>query len=63
MTDTRIMLASGALFDILDPEGSDFTLGDAKVPLHALAITATALPRRPLYLSLSLQPQPWKFWG
>lgn len=28
MTDTRIMLASGALFDILDPEGSDFTLGD-----------------------------------
>jgi hypothetical protein len=28
MTETRIMLASGALFDILDPEGSDFTLGD-----------------------------------
>lgn len=27
-TDTRIMLASGALFDILDPEGSDFTLQD-----------------------------------
>lgn len=28
MTDTRIMLASGALFDISDPEGSDFTLQD-----------------------------------
>lgn len=28
MADTRIMLASGALFDILDPEGSDFTLQD-----------------------------------
>lgn len=28
MTDTRIMLASGALFDIMDPEGSDFTLQD-----------------------------------
>lgn len=28
MTDTRIMLASGALFDILDPEGSEFTLHD-----------------------------------
>jgi len=28
MTETRIMLASGALFDILDPEGSDFTLQD-----------------------------------
>ena len=28
MTDTRIMLASGTLFDILDPEGSDFTLQD-----------------------------------
>lgn len=28
MTDTRIMLASGALFDILDPEGSDFSLQD-----------------------------------
>lgn len=28
MTDTRIMLASGALFDLTDPEGSDFTLQD-----------------------------------
>lgn len=28
MTDSRIMLASGALFDLLDPEGSDFTLHD-----------------------------------
>ena len=28
MTDTRIMLASGALFDFLEPEGSDFTLQD-----------------------------------
>ena len=28
MTDTRIMLASGALFDLMDPEGSDFTLQD-----------------------------------
>lgn len=28
MTDSRIMLASGALFDLLDPEGSEFTLYD-----------------------------------
>lgn len=28
MSETRIMLASGALFDLLDPEGSDFTLAD-----------------------------------
>ena len=28
MTDTRIMLASGALFDLTDPEGSEFTLQD-----------------------------------
>ncbi len=28
MNDTRIMLASGALFDIMDPAGSDFTLQD-----------------------------------
>lgn len=28
MADTRIMLASGALFDILDPASSDFTLHD-----------------------------------
>lgn len=27
-TDTRIMLASGALFDIVDPDASDFTLHD-----------------------------------
>jgi len=38
-------------------------LGAAKVPLHALAFTATGLPRHPLYLSLGLQPQPWKFWA
>lgn len=28
MTDSRIMLASGALFDLLDPEASEFTLYD-----------------------------------
>lgn len=28
MSETCIMLASGALFDIVDPEGSDFTLQD-----------------------------------
>lgn len=28
MTDSRIMLASGALFDLLDPEGSELTLYD-----------------------------------
>ncbi len=28
MADTRIMLASGALFDLTDPDGSDFTLQD-----------------------------------
>lgn len=28
MTDTRIMLASGTLFDLTDPEGSEFTLHD-----------------------------------
>jgi len=28
MTPTCIMLAGGTLFDILDPEGSDFTIGD-----------------------------------
>lgn len=28
MTETRIMLASGALFDLLDPAASDFTLHD-----------------------------------
>jgi len=35
----------------------------AKVPLHALAFTANGLPRHPLYLSLILQPKPWKFWA
>lgn len=34
MTETRIMLASGALFDLLDPSGSDFTLQDIA---HGLA--------------------------
>jgi uncharacterized protein len=28
MTDTRIMLAGGTLFDIMDPAGSDFTITD-----------------------------------
>lgn len=33
MPDTRIMLASGSLFDLTDPEGSEFTLHDIA---HAL---------------------------
>lgn len=37
-------------------------LGADDVPLHALAFTATGLPRHPLYLPAALQPQPWKFW-
>lgn len=37
-------------------------LGAGNVPLHALAFTATGLPRHPLYLSLELKPQPWRFW-
>ena len=37
-------------------------LGRDQVQLHALAFTATGLPRHPLYLSFDLQPQPWKFW-
>lgn len=34
MTDARIMLAGGTLFDILDPENSVFTIGDIA---HGLA--------------------------
>lgn len=39
------------------------TLGREGVSLHALAFTASGLPRHPLYLPLALEPQPWKFWA
>lgn len=38
-------------------------LGALDVPLHALAFTSAGHPRHPLYLSLGLQPQPWRYWA
>lgn len=38
-------------------------LGALGAPLHALAFTEAGHPRHPLYLSLGLQPQPWRYWA